>query len=232
MSGLNAAAQDAVIAQSIEWYYWNTAFASASKKQFFKLDAAAGLLQYSSAKGEEFSGAKDKANSYLKPWLDAIIGQGAYQSGGGNGSTVAYTQYQQWNVVATTSNASAAALLADKSQIFVGNTGADTFTGGDKADLLIGNTGNDTLTGGAGNDVLIGGDGQDTYTVGSGKDTVRDNTQGEGSIRLAGGITLTGGKGAGKANTWVGAQGEISWFKVILGDETAAANETYWFAAA
>src|SRR6185369_3329855 len=46
LEGLNKAAQDAIIAQSIEWYYWNQVFTD--KKQFFNLDAPSGLLQYSS----------------------------------------------------------------------------------------------------------------------------------------------------------------------------------------
>ncbi len=94
----------------------------------------------------------------------------------------------------------------------LGGLGNDVLTGGTLADLLMGNAGADTLTGGGGNDVLIGGSGLDIYIVGNGKDTIRDNTDGEGLVRTEAGVTLSGGKAAGKSNTWVGAQGETYTF--------------------
>lgn len=62
---------------------------------------------------------------------------------------------------------------------FIGNTGADTFTGygyndvisgGDGADTLRGAGGNDTINGGAGADVINGGAGIDVLTGGAGND--------------------------------------------------------------
>ena len=53
-----------------------------------------------------------------------------------------------------------------------GGAGNDTFTGGDGADFLVGGGGADTLDGGNGNDSFIGGLGVDTITGGAGDDTV------------------------------------------------------------
>ena len=111
--------------------------------------------------------------------------------------------------------AGANAMTADggaQKAFMLGGAGDDMLTGGTLADLLMGNAGDDKLTGGGGNDILIGGAGLDTYIVGNGKDTVRDNTDGEGRLRTEAGITLVGGKAAGKINTWVGAQGETYTF--------------------
>ena len=94
----------------------------------------------------------------------------------------------------------------------LGGLGDDVLTGGTVTDLLMGNAGADVLMGDGGNDMLIGGSGLDTYIVGNGKDTIRDNTDGEGLLRTEGGVTLVGGKAAGKNNTWVGAQGETYTF--------------------
>ena len=47
--------------------------------------------------------------------------------------------------------------------VYIGQDGADTFTGGDKNDMILAGGGADTLNGGTGNDYLYGGTGSDTY---------------------------------------------------------------------
>ena len=101
---------------------------------------------------------------------------------------------------------------ASADDLAIGGSGGDTLQGGAGKDILLGLDGADMLEGGAGNDTLIGGAGLDTYIVGNGNDTLSDDLAGEGVIRTESGITLAGGKGAGKRNTWVGANDEIYTF--------------------
>ncbi|MGU9858950.1 beta strand repeat-containing protein [Pseudomonas sp. LF245] len=61
--------------------------------------------------------------------------------------------------------------LANASNIYGTNDGADTLLGGVGNDILFGQGGNDTLNGGAGNDILVGGKGNDILTGGAGADT-------------------------------------------------------------
>ncbi|WLH90732.1 type I secretion C-terminal target domain-containing protein [Pseudomonas sp. FP453] len=61
--------------------------------------------------------------------------------------------------------------LANASNIYGTNDGADTLLGGAGNDILFGQGGNDTLNGGAGNDILVGGKGNDILTGGAGADT-------------------------------------------------------------
>ncbi|RQO58833.1 type I secretion C-terminal target domain-containing protein, partial [Pseudomonas sp. KBW05] len=61
--------------------------------------------------------------------------------------------------------------LANASNIYGTNDGADTLLGGAGNDILFGQGGNDTLNGGAGNDILVGGKGNDVLTGGAGADT-------------------------------------------------------------
>ena len=208
LAGLNAAAQDAIIAQTLEWYYWNTAFQSATNKQFFKLDAATGLLQYTTAQGSAFAEALNKANSSVTIWLNTLLNPGAVQNS--SGIAISYLSYQQWNVVGGTAGGTAVALDNSKSQAFVGNVGADLFVGGDKSDLFIGADGADTLQGRGGSDMLLGGTGFDTYlyeaSLGdNGLDTVYDS---DASGRLViDGQQLTGGAQLGDARVSRDAQG-------------------------
>jgi len=107
----------------------------------------------------------------------------------------------------------------DNADLMLGGAFDDAMGGGAGYDLLLGGDGNDTLDGGKDQDTLIGGAGLDTYIIGSGKDTIRDDLAGDGIVRTESGITLTGGKGAGKRNTWVGANQETYTFAL-----TAAAQ--------
>ena len=151
IAGLNKQAQDAIIAQGIEWYYWQDS--NYAGKEF--LTQTGSLLQYTSAAGDGLAGALNKAAAWTKLWLDPIANaDGAYGVG---------TSYQQWNVNTGTGAVTATALRQDKSQIFIGQAGADTFTGGEQNDIFFAGDGADTLDGQAGNDKLYGGEGDDPY---------------------------------------------------------------------
>jgi hypothetical protein len=213
ISGLNQAAQNAIIAQGIEWYYWQgTNYPNLARQEFLTISSANGgatawpygngLLQYTTAIGDHLLGAQNKALAYVNLWLDSYLQQSAVQISGRASTLPSYARYDQWNVVAGDTATTATALDPTKSQIFVGQGGADTFTGGSQADLILAGAGNDTLTGGAGNDQLYGGADNDTYlfTAGWGKDTIIDS-DGLGSIKL-GENTLGTAQGVGERNQW------------------------------
>lgn len=225
IAGLNKAAQDAIIAQGIEWYYWQgTDYAG---KEFFT--QTGGLLQYTVKSGNATSLKPDanKALLYTSAWLDPLI-----QADGGY--SVAF-KYDQWNVASGTTGITATALDAAKSQVFVGADGGDTFTGGTEGDLIIGGGGMDTLTGGAGSDDLFGsegndilngglggdwlygGSGTDTYQLKSGElfDIIQDN-DGTGVITVDG-TPLTGGKKAGDGY-WISADKQWGYLLTSSGD--------------
>ncbi len=172
LAGLNAKAQDALIAQGIEWYYSNTGYGG---QEF--LNQTGKLFQYTTAKGAGFAGALDKAATYVKLWFEPIANaHGAYG---------VETTYQQWNVNTGTAAVTAQAVDASKSQIFIGGPGADTFTGGSQADVMLADDGADVLNGAGGDDKLYGGQGTDTYQFTStwGKDTVQDS-DGQGTLQI------------------------------------------------
>ena len=203
IAGLNKAAQDAIIAQGIEWYYWQgTDYAG---KEFFTNAGQSGLLQYTTAHGDKLQGAQDKAKEWVTPWLSPILGRSMDSA-----QVQQFGNEAQWNVSASRSGATAAARDAGKKQLFIGNTGADRFTGGSEQDMLFGGAGadeltgaegDDTLVGGIGNDTLEGGTNSDTYIVGEGTDTLTDDAQGEGSVKTKDGFTFTGGRKT-NGNTW------------------------------
>lgn len=202
LAGLNKAAQDALIAQGIEWYYWQSN--NYAGQEFFTQTGE--LLQYTPNNADDTSTNKsaNKALQYVSTWLDPLV----QLSGGYN---VTYN-FEQWNVAAGTSGSTATARNASKTQIYIGGDGVDTFTGGDKDDLLLagggadtlnggagvdhlyGGAGDDTLNGGLGGDWLYGGAGSDTYQLTSGElfDIISDS-DGNGSITVDG-TPLTGGK--------------------------------------
>jgi len=161
LSGLNAAAQKAIVAQGVEWYYWQgTNYAG----QEFSTRSGA-LLQYSTAQGDNLPGAQDRSKLYVTPWLTEVALA--------HGTTLFpnFGTQQQWNVAtAATTAVAATAREQDESQIFIGRGGNDTFTGGRRADVIFAGAGNDTLNGGQGNDQLYGGDGNDTLNGGAGND--------------------------------------------------------------
>jgi VCBS repeat-containing protein len=196
IAGLNQAAQNALIAQSIEWYYWQG-------NDYTGQDLFTGngsLLQYTTAQGAGLAGAQNKAAQYVRVWLDGYVG--SIQGNTLLPRTPNYAAFEQWNVVASTAGVTAAALDAGKLQVFIGNSGADAFTGSAKDDLLYGGGGDDVLDGGAGADRLVGGAGKDTYTFAGafGKDLLVDS-DGQGLIKIDD-QTLSQAKGTGKRDAW------------------------------
>lgn len=180
-SGLTKAAQDAIIAQGIEWYFWSGK--DYPSQQFFTQDGA--VLHYTSAQGEGFASAENRAGTYVKDWLSSYFDTGYPLPG---------TSYAQWTVVTSSSSGSAIAVDTSKTQMFVGGTGADNFAGGASNDMLLGGGGNDILDGSDGDDRLVGGEGSDTYRFNGrwGSDTIFDRS-GDGQI-LIDGQALAGGK--------------------------------------
>lgn len=88
-----------------------------------------------------------------------------------------------------------ALVMADGSQLYIGDTsderfvagaGDDGLYGGFGADSLDGGAGRDLLQGNAGNDVLIGGDGADTLYGGQGDDILQTGSKREGVAGEAG----------------------------------------------
>jgi len=106
-----------------------------------------------------------------------------------------------------------------------GEEGADTLEGGVGFDLLDGGTGNDSMSGGANADNLFGGDGDDTLEGGDGLDRLFGGTGddqldgGNGNDALFGGFasdTLLGGDGADALSGEVG----FDWLEGGNGDDT------------
>ena len=202
IAGLNKAAQEALIAQGIEWYYWQDKNYTGVKEFFTKTGQ---LLQYTTAKGDDLLGAQNKALPYLTTWLNTYAPLGAVQTSGQSMPTLPdYTAYEQWSVAAGTAGVNATALKTDKRQIFIGQSGGDTFTGGNLADIAFAGAGNDTLNGEGGNDILYGGADNDTLNGGAGSDELHggaDNDTLDGGadadilIGGAGDDTLKGGDG-------------------------------------
>ena len=137
-AGLNSAAQDALIAQNIEWYYWQGS--KYAGQDFFTQTGS--LLQYTTAQGAGLPGAQNRAASYVQRWLTPIANDHGEFYSPGLGIAA------QWNV-ATDGAVVATAIDADKSQVFIGLSGSDRFTGGNQGDVFFAGMGNDTLDGGA-----------------------------------------------------------------------------------
>ena len=178
IAGLNRAAQDALIAQAIEWYYWQGS--AYSGQEFFTVDGA--LLQYTTAQGAGLLANSGRTGRYVVPWLTE-----QFTANGGTGGLPFFgTEFEQWSI-STGAAITATALDGTKTQMLIGQAGADTLTGGDKADMFLAGTGNDALTGGRGNDTLLGGTGTDTYNFSGtfGSDTIED-AGGQGEIKVDG----------------------------------------------
>ena len=189
LAGLSAKAQDALIAQGIEWYYWQgTNYAG---QNFFIDNGQAGLLQYTSAVGAALPGALNKATTYTQKWLSEVY----VAHGGAAGFPPFGTLFDQWSVATSSTAVTVTARDANKTQIYIGQGGGDTFTAGNAGDVILAGGGNDTLNGGTGYDLLYGGAGQDTYnfTGTFGGDKILD-ADGTGEIKVDGAPALTGGK--------------------------------------
>ncbi len=107
IAGLNAAAQDAIIAQGIEWYYWQST--NYAGQEFFTQTGQ--LMQYTSNQGDltSLKPSANKALQYTTAWLTPL-----YNASGEFGGRVTF---DQWNVVAGSTGATATAREASKSQI-------------------------------------------------------------------------------------------------------------------
>ncbi|MEO8298197.1 MAG: calcium-binding protein, partial [Burkholderiales bacterium] len=172
LAKLSQAGQQAVLAQNMEWYYWQGGAYAGSEFA----TVAGSLLQYNSAEGDGLLTDVSRAQPWVKTWLDAVWadnGNSDYPSFG--------TRFQQWSL-STEQAVVASARNADMTQIFVGAASGDQFTGGNLADVLLGGDGADTLDGAGGRDVLVGGAGNDSLVGGSGNDELRG---GEGSDAYA-----------------------------------------------
>jgi RTX calcium-binding nonapeptide repeat (4 copies)/Lipase (class 3) len=223
VAGLTLAA-NAMIAQSIEWYYWQgTDYAG---QEFFT--QTGNLYQYTSAQGAGLLGAQNKAASYATGWIATLL-----NSSGAAYNPIVSVNYDQWNIVAGDTATTATARDATKSQIYVGGGGADSFTGGNLGDIVLAGAGNDTLNGGLGNDQLYGGAGTDTYvfTGAWGNDTITDS-DGLGSIKLgdASAPALTGGKKV-MDNVWESDDKKVVYTlsangDLIIGQRSAAGAAT------
>ena len=210
VTGLSATARAALAVQAIEWYYWQ----GDNHPQFLSGDAD--LLQYTSARGAELAGAQNRASKFVGMWLTPIAndhGEFYFPSFG----TAA-----QWNV-STGAAVTAIALDGTKTQMFIGQGNADTFTGGDKDDVFFTGAGNDSLNGGKGSDRLYGGAGTDTYTFTGafGGDVVLDS-DGAGGIVVTGLGTLSAGnakKASPTSTTWKSDDKRVS-YSVVQVDAT------------
>jgi VCBS repeat-containing protein len=197
-TGFSRTAQDALIAQAAEWYYWQgTDYAG---QEFFL--KTGDFLQFTTAKGAGLPGALDKADAYVRPWLTSV----ASEVGLRNPASVAF---DQWNVALSDQQVNATARYLDQSQAFIGGGGNDNFTGGAKNDFLAGGAGADTLDGGGGDDSIYGGGGTDVYRFiqSHGKDRVFDS-DGKARIEIDGVALTATGSLIGHGN---GAPGSGSW---------------------
>jgi hypothetical protein len=160
---LSSKARDGLVAQLVEWYYWQDA---GNQELFLKNNPlGSGVFQYSTALGDKFAGAENRADIWTQTWLAPIFA--------GFGSALSQAKAaDQWTVVATDFTWSTARDTG-KTQLFIGGSGSDDFTGGELDDVLFGGDGIDTLRGLGGNDILIGGKGRDELYGGWGGDTYR-----------------------------------------------------------
>jgi Ca2+-binding RTX toxin-like protein len=81
----------------------------------------------------------------------------------------------------------------NSSDVINAQGGSDTISGLSGSDILRGGDGNDRLDGGRDGDILTGNAGRDQFvlTKSSGGDTISDFTDGEDSLILAGGLTVS-----------------------------------------
>ena len=190
---LSRTAQDALVAQMIEWYRFQPdAYAG---QEFFT--ASGNVLQYTTAAGAGLDGAQSRASRYVVRWTTPMYNDAGLFGGAKPG---------QWNVVTDAGGSTVAAVDQVKTQIFVGGDGPDQLTGGAKADDLFGGGGIDTLDGGPGNDTLLGGAGADVYkfTGTFGHDAIEDSG-GDGRIEVDGHPLPQGLKVGGRDNVWTSA---------------------------
>lgn len=220
VAGLSVAAQDALMAQGIEWYYWQDK--NYTSGEFFTQSGA--LLQYTTAQGAGFASAENRASIYVDAWLTPIFN--AHGEFGGQHN------FAQWNVNTGSDGVSVSALDTGKTQIFIGGAGSDAFTGGNRDDVFLGGGGDDVIDGGAGTDALYGGEGNDTLTGGQGTDNLYGGAGFDTYVVSAGDSyeTVRDSDGAGVLKFGdVGAQGSAGidptkWIRLSADSWADAAN--------
>lgn len=170
-SNNNRLKQDAILAQLIEWYYYQTRNYKFREDTgfFFKDNKNSNVLQYTLTKNIGLPIVKERSRHYADPWLTKYSRAGVLNEGYLSSNIAGANEFkgvdvnifydkEQWTVSAdNVNNTSAKPLDTARKQLMLGEKGADNFTGGDKEDLLVGAGGNDTLRGGAGNDVIYTG---------------------------------------------------------------------------
>lgn len=167
--------QDAVLAQMIEWYHYQTLDYKFKEEtgHFFKNEKNSNVLQYTLAKHTGLPDVTERSRHYSDLWLTKYSRAGAQNKEDFEGiegedlvgrkdfkgvDLNVFYEKEQWTVSAdNVNNTSAKPLDAARTQLMLGEKGVDNFIGGDKEDLLVGAGGNDTLHGGAGADVLYTG---------------------------------------------------------------------------
>ncbi|MFB2538507.1 MULTISPECIES: calcium-binding protein [unclassified Acinetobacter] len=181
---------DAVIVQSLDWYYHQDHNKQGYiPKNFFS--NTNGLIQYTTALGDDLLQANEvKANSYTNTWLSMKI-KADY---GMPFDDSVYNKLSQWNISLTDTHGHA--LDNHKTQFAIGLNDANThFVSGDKDDYLFGGKGHDELNGGRGHDKLWGGKGNDILHGGAGDDKLYGGDGNDILIGGSGNDTLVGGAG-------------------------------------
>ncbi len=132
-------------------------------------------------------------------------------------------------------------VMADGSQLYIGDTGDERFTAGAGDDGLYGGPGGDSLNGAAGRDLLQGNGGNDLLTGGEGADSIYGGLGDDGiyASRDVGGVTgeagdwahgnvgndeIVGGAGAdtllgGQGNDFIGGGDGADFLSGDLGDD-------------
>ncbi len=185
---------DAMIVQSIEWYYHQKINEKDSDKNYDGSQFATtknGYIQYTTAISDELiKDTESKVGKYEQKWITE-----AYIDVGSSYKNTKSMIFDQWNVVYADTEATLAEDY-EKSQILINLIDKKVvFTSGNKDDLLFGGSKSDVIVGGDGDDEIHGGDGDDTL-YGDKKDIDTPSTRsydGDG-----GGF---GGGGAG--SSWV-----------------------------
>jgi Ca2+-binding RTX toxin-like protein/pimeloyl-ACP methyl ester carboxylesterase len=217
IAGLNQAAQDALTAQGIEWYYWQGA--DYAGQEFFILGAAAVAVGVTIsapvlaglALGGAIIGGIFGSDAAINAW-EKYRGSGDNDELNMLEKLLAEVALPQYGLVFGTKNNDTLDGTAKADYLF-GGGGDDTLNGAAGDDVLRAGAGNDKLQGGSGNDKLLGGDGNDTYIFKDtwDKDSISDS-DGQGALEINGvaisgkfeGIGSRGAYALKVGNTFVG----------------------------
>ena len=204
-----------IMAQMIEWYYYQTGGSAYDGSPFFRISAEA--IRYDTAAG--MAGMLGRSRKYVAPWLRTLPAASEQE----RRHYAAFAEkLQQWNLAYGGGEAYIRAEDAEKSQFMLGGSEKNKLSGGHKDDLLIGGAKDDTLEGGHGSDTLAGGEGFDTYVIGtrdSGHDTIYD-ADGNGRILIGGQdlSTFKFSRDSENGNSWSYLSGELGgrWTAVLM----------------